>query len=140
MENNMKNNSDFLAMVEIMKDNAHCPAHRNCEKCVYAEDNTMCSLMIKAAKLVHAGFTKQPYNVGDTVYVAMQYLPVVKRMTIINIRYNKNNRRSSTWIECKEYRTDQIFTFAHDDFGNYIFHKKEDAESVIKTWKQNGLR
>ena len=86
---NIKNNPDFLAMVEVMKDNAHCPAHRNCEKCVYATDDTMCSLMIKAEKLIKAGFRYQPYDVGDTVYVAMKFLPTPKRMKITDIHYCK---------------------------------------------------
>ena len=89
MEKNIKNNPDFLAMVEVMKDNAHCPAHRNCDKCVYAEDNTMCSLMIRATKLIDAGFTKNQYDVGDIVYMIMPWIPTVKKMLITDIHYDK---------------------------------------------------
>ena len=140
MKNSLKNNPDFIAMVEVLKDNTHCPAHRNCKQCVYAADNTMCSLMIQASKLVDAGFTRNPYRVGDTVYAVMKYLPIVKRMKIMSIRYDKKNNKSVVWFECKEFRSEQTFTFSHDDFGTHVFHNKEQAESVVNMWKQNGLR
>ena len=140
MKNNIKNNPDFLAMVEVMKDNAHCPAHRNCEKCVYATDDTMCSLMIKAEKLIKAGFRYQLYDVGDTVYVAMKWLPTPKRMKITDIHYCKFSRGNCKWIQCQEYKTGATYTFAPDDFGKEVFLLKKDAEKAIRQWKNSGLR
>ena len=140
MENNMKNNPDFLAMVDVMKDNAHCPAHRNCDKCVYAEDNTMCALMIKAAKLIDAGFTKNQHDFGDIVYMIMPWIPTVKKMLITDIHYDKNNKQSTKWFQCREYRTGIVYTFRPDDFNKTVFASKQDAENVIQSWRDNGLR
>ena len=139
----MNSNPSFNKMLDILKDNEHCPAHRNCEKCGYNHQGG-CKLMQMVTKLINAGTTipEMFYDVGTTVYLVIPYIPTTYRCIIRSIHWGKygNSKTNQKIIHLDYTYKNQTFVVSEDYFGKTLFFNKEDAENVIASWKSNGLR
>ena len=138
----MNKSVEFYSILELLKDNQHCPAHRNCDICNY--NNGGCALMHQVDKLIKGGVMLSPpkYELGQIVYLIVPYLPTPYRCIIEEIRWTHygSSKKKQKVLTLNYQRKNHKFFVIEEDFEKKVFFNKEDAMNVISEWKKNGLR
>lgn len=102
-------------MIEVLKDNTYCPAHRKCDICQYR--NPKCSIEIQVDKLIQAGAVLPPCKVDDIVYY-------------IDVSIEPNDR--GRWTTRKRVKAVKFHYGMLDWIETPLYLTEEDAQNTIK--------